>query len=261
MQQVFRSIEYLRHRLTAGNEHDIHSPFIYDLYTNIITENNAYYVFDKIESIRSKMLLSEEKIPVQDFGTGGEEQKQRVLNISFIARHFVKPEKEARLLFRLVNFFRPQSILELGTSLGITTLYLASPDSKSKVVTVEGCPNTATVAGKNFERAGIKNITQVVGEFNKSLPIALSHFEKIDFAYFDGNHRKEATLQYFNSCLEYHHVDSVFVFDDIFWSKEMADAWKEIKNHPAVKVSIDLYSVGIVFFRDTLPKQHFKLRF
>ncbi|MCX6275235.1 MAG: class I SAM-dependent methyltransferase [Bacteroidetes bacterium] len=261
MNQVFRSIEFLRHRLTAGDEHDIHSPFIYDLYTNIITENNAYYVFDKIESVRSKMLLSEEKILVQDFGTGGVEQKQRVLKLSFIARHFVKPEKEARLLFRLVNFFRPLNILELGTSLGITTLYLATPNSKSKVVTIEGCPNTAAVAGKNFELAGITNIIQEVGEFSKSLPIALSHFKKIDFAYFDGNHRKDATLQYFNSCLQYHHADSIFVFDDIYWSKEMADAWNEIRNHPAVTVSIDLYSMGIVLFRDTLPKQHFKLRF
>lgn len=261
MHQVFRSIEFLRHRFTAGDEHDIHSPFIYDLYTNVITENNAYYVFDKIESIRSKMLLSEEKIPVQDFGTGGEEQKQRVLKLSFIARHFVKTEKEARLLFRLVNFFRPLSILELGTSLGITTLYLATPNSKTKVVTIEGCPNTAAVAGKNFELAGIKNIIQEVSEFNKSMPIALSHFKKIDFAYFDGNHRKEATLQYFNSCLEFHDVNSVFVFDDIYWSKEMADAWNEIRNHPAVTVSIDLYSMGIVLFRHTLPKQHFKLRF
>lgn len=261
MQQVFRSIEFLRHRMTAGNEHDIHSPFIYDLYTNIITENNAYYVFDKIESVRSKMLLSEDKIPVQDFGTGGEEQKQRLLKLSFIASHFLKPEKEARLLFRLVNFFRPQSILELGTSLGITTLYMATPDSKSKVVTIEGCHNTAAVAGKNFQRAGITNVIQEVGEFSKSLPGALSHFKKIDLAYFDGNHRKEPTLQYFNSCLEYHHVDSVFVFDDIYWSKEMADAWNEIRNHPAVTVSIDLYSMGIVLFRDTLPKQHFKLKF
>ncbi len=261
MHQVFRSIEFLKHRLKAGNEHDIHSPFVYDLYTKVIIDNSSFYAFEKIESVRSKMRLSEERIQVMDFGTGGEEKKQRLLTLSFIARHFVKSRKEARLLFRLINFFRPKSILELGTSLGITTLYLAVPNSKSKVVTIEGCHNTAAIARKNFELAGVMNIRQEIGEFSKSLPIALANIDKIDFAYFDGNHRKDATLEYFNSCLEYHNKDSIFVFDDIYWSKEMAEAWNEIRNHPAVAVSIDLYSMGIVFFRNTQPKQHFKLRF
>lgn len=261
MKPLFRSLEYLRHRLTANDEHGIHSPFVYDLYTNVISQNKSYYVFDKIEAIRSKMLLSREQVQVTDFGTGGEEKKRRVLKLSFIARHFVKPQNEARLLFRLVNFFRPGNILELGTSLGITTMYLAAPDSKCKVVTVEGCPNTAMIAGKNFTRAGFGNITMKVGEFKKSLPDALAHFKKIDFAYFDGNHRKDATLDYFNLCLPYIHTDTVFVFDDIYWSWEMEEAWKEIKNHPSVKLSIDLYSMGIVLFRNAQPKQHFKLKF
>ncbi|MEO8086736.1 MAG: SAM-dependent methyltransferase, partial [Bacteroidota bacterium] len=143
MHQLFRTKEFLKHRLTAGNEHDIHSPFVFDLYTNVIIDNSSFYAFEKIESIRAKMLLSEEKIPVFDFGTGGEEKSQRMLPLSFIAKNFVKPKKEAQLLFRLVNFFRPENILEIGTSLGITTLYLATPSGKSKVVTVEGCPNTS----------------------------------------------------------------------------------------------------------------------
>lgn len=261
MKQLRRSLEYLRYLLKAGDEHDVHSPFVYDLYTNVIAGRNTYYIFDKIESVRSKMLLSEEKIPVLDFGTGGEETNQRVLKVSGIARHFVKSPKEARLLFRLVNFFRPKAILELGTSLGITTMYLAAPDSKSRVVTVEGCPNTAAVAGKNFEMAGIGNIIQVIGEFGKGLPEALTHFSKIDFAYFDGNHRKQATVDYFNQCLPFAHSESVFVFDDIYWSREMKEAWTDIKNNPAVSVSIDLYCMGIVLFRNTQPKQHFVLKF
>ncbi len=261
MHKVFRTFEFLKNRLKAGDEHDIHSPFVYDLYTNVITAKSTYYAFEKIESIRAKMLLSEENIPVHDFGTGGEEKNQRILSLNYITKNFVKPKEEAQLLFRLVNFFRPENILELGTSLGITTLYLAMPDSKSKLVTVEGCPNVSAVAGKNFKRCGMGNITQVTGEFSKSLPQALSHFKKIDFAYFDGNHRKDATLSYFNSCLPFHHHDSVFVFDDIYWSKEMSMAWNEIRNHPAVTLSIDLYRLGIILFRDSLPKQHFKLKF
>ena len=261
MHLFFRAKEFINYKLRAGNEHDIHSPFVYDLYTNVILDKSSFYAFDKIESVRSKMLLSAEKIPVHDFGTGGEEQSQRMLSLSYIARHYIKPRKEAQLLFRLVNYFRSGHILEIGTSLGITTMYLATPDSKSKVVTVEGCPNTAAVAGKNFESAGVRNITQLTGEFNHSLPQALALTGKIDFAYFDGNHRKDPTLAYFNSCLDFHHPGSVFVFDDIYWSKEMAAAWNEIKNHPAVTITVDLYTMGIVFFREARQKQHFRLHF
>lgn len=261
MHQFFRVKEYIKHRLTAGDEHSIHSPFVYDLYTNVILDQNAYYVFEKIESVRSKMLLTSEKIPVLDFGTGGEEKQQRMLPVSYVARHYVKPKKDGQLLFRLVNYFKPNRILELGTSLGISTLYLAAPSKTSRVVTAEGCPNTAAVAAKNFEKAGMQNIVQERGEFSKSLPLALAHFDKIDFAFFDGNHRKIPTLEYFTQCLPFHHAGSVFVFDDIYWSPEMAEAWNEIKMHPAVTISIDLYNMGLVFFHDTQPRQHFKLRF
>ena len=247
--------------LTAGDEHSIHSPFMFDLYTNVITDKSAFYAFGKIEGIRSKMLLSSEKIPVQDFGTGGEEKNQRMLSLSFIARKYVKPKKEGQLLFRLVNYLHPANLLELGTSLGITTLYLATPQSKSRVVTIEGCPNTAAVAQKNFKMAGVTNIYQVTGEISVSLPAALKQFERIDFVYFDANHRKGPTLDYFNACLRLHHANSVFVFDDIYWSKEMAAAWNEIRNHPAVTITVDLYTMGIVFFREGQPRQHFRLKF
>jgi predicted O-methyltransferase YrrM len=261
MHEFFRTKEFLKHRFTAGDEHDIHSPFLYDLYTNVICDNSAYYAFDKIESVRSKMLLSNEKIPVHDFGTGGEEKKQRLLTLGFIARNYIKPAKEGQLLFRLVNYFKPKTILEIGTSLGITTLYLAAPLSSSTVITLEGCPNTSAVARKNFERLAVKNIHQEIGEFSKSLPLALAKTEQLDFVYFDGNHRKIPTVNYFNACLQQMQPSSVFVFDDIHWSREMSEAWNEIKSHRAVTMSVDLYSMGIIFFREASQVQHFRLKF
>ena len=261
MHEFFRIREFIKHRLTAKNEHDIHSPFLFDLYTNEICNSSAYYAFEKIESIRSKMILSAEKIPVTDFGTGGEEKNQRLLSLGFIARNYVKPAKDGQLLFRLVNFFKPKTILELGTSLGITTLYLAAPFKASTVITLEGCENTATVARKNFERTASKNIIQETGEFNLSLPRALEKTQQLDFVYFDGNHRKLPTIEYFHRCLQQMHSGSVFVFDDIHWSKDMFDAWEEIKRHPSVTMSVDLYSMGIIFFRDAAQVQHFKLIF
>src|SRR5689334_15156674 len=188
MHEIFRMKEFIKHRLAAGNAHDIHSPFLFDLYTNVIMDSSRFYAFERIESVRSKMLLSSEKIPVFDFGTGGEEKKQRLLSLNFIAKNYIKPAREGQLLFRLVNFFKPKTILELGTSLGITTLYLSAPLSNSTVITLEGCPNTSAVAKRNFERLAASNIQQVTGEFGQSLPQALSKTRQLDFVYFDGNH-------------------------------------------------------------------------
>ena len=261
MHEIFRLKEFLKHRLTAGNAHDIHSPFLFDLYTNVIMDGSRFYAFEKIESVRSKMILSTEKIPVLDFGTGGEEKKQRLLSLNFIARNYIKPAREGQLLFRLVNFFKPKTILELGTSLGITTLYLSAPLSSSTVITLEGCPNTSAVAKKNFEQLAVTNIIQMTGEFSQSLPLALSKTRELDFVYFDGNHKKEPTLDYFRACLQQMHPGSVFIFDDIHWSRDMTEAWNEIKMHPSVTLSVDLYSMGIIFFREATQVQHFKLKF
>jgi predicted O-methyltransferase YrrM len=255
------ALQYMRYRLVSSNAHDLHSPFVFDLYNNVIRDRTPFYAYQAIESIRSKMLLSDEKIVVHDLGTGGEKYSQKKLALSFIAKQYVKPAKYGQLLFRLVNQFHPVHLLELGTSLGITTLYLASPHSDAKVITIEGCPDTAAVAKKNFSIAKAGNVEQVVGEFNEVLPGILKKTSQLDFVYFDGNHRKDATLDYFNQCLAKHHEFSVFVFDDIHWSSGMEEAWKIIQQNETVTCSIDLFFCGIVFFRKGFPKQHFILKY
>ena len=261
LKKVPAAWNYLHYRLVANTAHQIHSPFVFDLYNNVIKDATPYYAFRVIESIRAKMLLSGEKIVVHDFGTGRSANPEEKRSLQFIASHYVKPIKYAQLLFRLVNEFLPIYILELGTSLGITTMYLASPLSSAKVITLEGCPNTAAVAKKNFRDAQVKNIEQIIGEFSVSLPEALSKMPRLDFVYFDGNHKKDATLDYFFRCLPKHHEQTVFVFDDIHWNLEMTEAWKIIQQHEATTLTIDLFSIGIVFFRKGIPKQHFVLKF
>jgi len=268
VQEIFRSINYFSHLIKGGNAHNLHSPFAFNLYLNIICDETPFYSYDKIEAIRSRMLLSKERIEVLDLGAGGESrgdgepEKWKSRSISHIARRSVKPAKYGQLLFRLVNHFLPQTILEIGTSLGITTLYLAFPNKQSKVVTLEGCPNTAAVAEKNFKKkAGVSNIKLIVGDFETTIPTALKELSRLDFVYFDGNHREKPTLKYFRECLPLHHEDSVFVFDDIYWSREMAEAWEEVRKEPSVTMTIDLYSIGIVFFRKELQKQNYRLRF
>jgi len=257
----FRATQYLKYRFRAGNAHALHSPFVYDLYTKVIKDSTAYYAFEKVESLRAKMLLTEQKLSVEDFGTGNANGNKRELSVSYIASHFVKPKKYGQLLFRLVNYFGPENILEIGTSLGLTTLYLALSGTNKKVITLEGSKETAQVAQSNFQLLKVNNIELVEGEFSTTLPQALSKMKTLDFVYFDGNHRLSPTLDYFEKCLARHHENSVFVFDDIYWSREMKKAWQQIKSHPSVTISIDLFSIGIIFFRKGMPKQDFVLRY
>jgi len=253
MNLIYRYFHYL---LKATNKHQIHSPFVYNLYTNIIKEDNSYYLFQNIESVRSKMLLSKEKIEVTDYGTGI--SKKRSLRL--IAKNSLKSAKSGRLLFRMVNHFQPQTILELGTSLGITSSYLASANSSSKLITIEGSPETAKIAESNFKLLKLRNIKLVIGVFDDVLESELKKLNSVDFVFFDGNHRLKPTLTYFEQCLKYAHENSVFIFDDIHWSNEMEIAWNKIKAHHRVTLSIDLFEMGLIFFRKEQEKQNFVLK-
>ncbi|MBP6333912.1 MAG: class I SAM-dependent methyltransferase [Bacteroidia bacterium] len=261
MDKIYSASSYLRHKLLGATLQGIHSPFVFELLNKVIKDETPYYFYEEIESLRSKLLLNEESIDVTDFGTGGTIGKSRKLKISYISKHFLQPKRNAQLLSRLVTHLKPNNILELGTSLGISTLYLALADKKNTIITLEGCKNTAAIATKNFQTLRTGNITLIQGEFNESLPQALASFDKLDFVYFDGNHTKQATMNYFNTCLPKHHDQSIFIFDDIHWSREMSKAWSEIKKHPDVSISIDLYRFGLVFFRKGIPKQHFNLNY
>lgn len=262
MNPLYPAIEYCRYRIRARDAHGLHSPFVYELYGSVITDETPFYVFGLIESIRARMILSDETIEVTDFGTGGGlAGRKRRLGVSSIARRFVQSRRHGQLLFRLVNRFQPRRILELGTSLGITTLYLAAPAGNAEVWTLEGCPETARLAADNFEAVQARNIRPVVGEFGATLPGVLREMQQVDFAFIDGNHRYATTLDYFRQCLPYTHEDSVLVFDDIHWSPDMRKAWDEIRNDPAVTISLDLYQFGIVFFRKSQARQHFTLAY
>jgi predicted O-methyltransferase YrrM len=255
---LFRYIQFL---LQSKNEHGVHSPFVFELYTRIIQEVEPYYIFPEIEACRSRMLSSAEDILVEDMGAGSKANLSKKRKVKDIARYSLKNTKMAQLLFRLVNYFNPQTIIELGTSLGISTLYLAASNTKASIYTFEGCPQTLAVAQQNFKHFGYTHIMPVPGNIDQTLPEQVAQIPQLDFVFFDANHRFTPTLNYFNICLTKSHTHSVFVFDDIYWSAEMAEAWRQIKNHPQVMLTIDLFYVGLVFFRKEQPKQHFKLRF
>lgn len=254
---------YIKYLLRAGNEHSIHSPFLFDLYTKIIIskkDQNPDYA--ALKTLRKELLQSNQQIEILDLGAGSRINKSNIRTIKTIAKNAEKPEKFGRLFNRLIRRFQPQTILELGTSLGLTTLYMSRAKPDSHIISFEGCPETAKIARQNFDKSGADNIEIIVGNIDETLPNELKKLSKgLDYAYFDANHRYEPTVRYFETCLPYATNDSLFIFDDIYWSPEMTKAWEYIKAHPQVTLTVDLFWIGLVFFRKEQVKENFTLRF
>jgi len=253
-------LHFLLYLFKAGNAHSLHSPFVFDLYNEVIKSPKRFYVFDELEKYRQSLLDDNSLVQIEDYGAGAKQHKMINRSVSDIANQSVAPVKTARLLFNLVTSFSPKTILELGTSLGLTTAYLALANKNAKVYTFEGDPALASLARKTWEYFDLE-IDLTVGNIDSTLEEKLSKIDTIDFAWLDANHRYEPTLRYFNMVKKKASEESVIVIDDLYWSKGMTKAWKAIKNDPEVTLTIDLYRLGMVFFRKKQPKQHFTLRF
>jgi predicted O-methyltransferase YrrM len=259
------ALKYLRYYITAANGkgHGIHSPFVFDLVVKVLNDKTKYEAYTEIEEHRTVLLKNETILTIEDFGAGSAKglTKQRV--VKQIAATSLKPKKYAQLLYRLVNYFLPTQILELGTSLGITTSYLAIAKPGAVVTTMEGSSAIAEVAKQQFDALQLKNITVVTGNFDETLPRLIDQTaQPFNFIFIDGNHRKEPTLRYFEQLLVKADHDTVFVFDDIHWSKEMEEAWEIIKQHSSVTLTIDLFFIGLVFLRkEQKEKEHFVIRY
>lgn len=212
------------------------------------------------EETRRALRGSRQSLLVTDYGSGGLKRRQYEKKVSLIARHSGKDKKAGRMLHRLAHCFSPAVVLELGTSLGIGTLYLRTAVPGADLHTLEGCPATAALAAKNFDQAGFDDIRIHVGPFDETLPGLLASGLRPDFVFIDGNHLPEPTIRYFELLLQYSGPETVMIFDDIHWSKGMEEAWRQITRHPSVRVSIDLFQMGLVFFRPGLSPERYILR-
>lgn len=255
------AVKYVQHNLRSFRLHGIHSPFVFNLQHDVIEHRGTYIPYIQIEDLRNELLSDKREIKIKDFGAGSRTNSNNTRRISDIAKNSAKPAKYAQLLFRLINHFKPDTIFDLGTSLGLTTAYLASAKRGSTVYTFEGCPETAKVARENFHKLKLGNIKVIEGNLDETLSENLKKVDQLDFVFFDGNHRYEPTMRYFRQCLAKAHEDSVFVLDDIYWSPEMERAWKDIVAMPEVTVAIDLFQIGIVFFRKSQVKEYFTIRY
>jgi predicted O-methyltransferase YrrM len=256
--------KFIKYYLTASNGkgHGIHPPFIFDFITKVLNDKENYAAYKTVEQLRNNLLINKNIIKVEDYGAGSATGATKQRSISSIVKNAAKPEKFAQLLYRIVQYYSCRNIMELGTSLGISSSYMALANSFGRVITCEGSAIIAAIAKENFKKLFLQNITVFEGEFNTSYSKALLDVPSIDLLFIDGNHQYQPTIDYFIKAIPYLHEKSIVIFDDIHWSMDMEKAWNDIKKNTAISETIDLFFIGIAFFRkEQKVKQDFVIRY
>lgn len=185
------------------------------------------------------------ELEIENLGAPSRKFHRRKRKISELAKISSVNEKYGRMLFRLARHYKPEAILELGTSIGLAAIYLSKGNPEAKVITIEGNKSLYSFAKQNFENNQLENIEGHCGLFDELLPGILSGLKNHSLIFVDGNHTYAATLEYYKMICS-HFEECLIVFDDIRWSGEMRKAWKEIMSHPETTISIDIYFMGIV---------------
>lgn len=257
LQQIKSYLNFLYH---SKNEHGVHSPFVFNLVTKCFYDKKQYPEYAILKNYRNTLLQNKNTIEVTDFGAGSRVFKSNKRAVNKIAQTAGITPKRAELLFRITKYFQPESILEIGTSLGLATSALALGNPKAKITTLEGCKNTLHQCQSQLQKFNINNVDCVNTEFSSFLNNQQPTTNNRQLIYFDGNHSKTATLTYFELLLPSVTNETVWIFDDIHWSNDMEEAWEIIKNHPKVTVTIDTFQWGMVFFRAEQEKEHFVIR-
>jgi len=258
------ALKYCQYLFRASNSrgHGIHSPFLFEFIDKVLNDDRSFHAFQDIEQERKAFLKNKTQLTIEDFGAGSAILKTKERTVASIAATSLKPRKYSQLFFRMIDHYGFQQILEIGTSLGITSAYLAAANPKARVVTLEGSVAIANQASQLFKQLDITNIQLITGNFDDTLQGAVDSFNRIDFAFIDGNHRYAPTIAYFTKLLEKSGSNTVIILDDIHWSGEMEAAWNWVKDQELVTMTIDLFFVGIVLLKKEFhTKQHFAIRY
>jgi predicted O-methyltransferase YrrM len=251
---------YITYWLDAVDEHSLHSPFFFDFYTKVVKAKGAPPSAVLIEKLRTQLLNSTLSVTIDDPGSGSRGMPGAQRPVADIARTSLTPLHFSALYYRIIRYFNYRHIVELGTSLGINSLYLAA-HSGCKLTTFEGAHAIAAIARDTFSFDSANNIRLVEGNIDTALPEYLHHAGKIDLALIDANHRYDTTVKYFTWLAARTHSQSIIIVDDIHLHRGMHDAWNAIKDHQLVYASADLFRCGILFFDPSLNKQHVILQF
>jgi len=261
MQKLNLFLKYIIYLQQAKNKFDVHPPFLFELITQVFNDKKSYPEYRQIEQLKRSLLKTDEMIEVNDLGAGSAADKKHIRSVKSITKHSSKTKKYGRLMYRMSRHLKPENILELGTAMGISASYMALGNKSSILTTIEGCQNISKLATQNMKMLDIQNVKLINGNFDDVLPQYLASVPHVDLAFIDGNHKEKPTIKYFEQCLIKTVNTSCLIFDDIHWSVGMENAWNYIRNHQSVTLSIDLFFMGIVFFRKELSKQHFVIRF
>lgn len=241
-------LRYLAFYGQAKTRYDIDSPFVSTFVQEIIEDKRTFYAFSLIHWLRRELRKDKRVLQIKDHGAGSMVARSASRSVRHIAKHGAIHERQGRYLFRMAHFYHPSIMLELGTSLGVSSLYLALADSRQKLITVEGSADIAERAAETFYQLRLQNISLIQDTFDQALTDIRKEKLRLDLLYLDGDHRKGSSLRYFRQSLPLLHDKSIFIIADIYWSKEMQAAWKEIKQHPKVRVAIDLFDFGVLFY-------------
>ena len=255
---IHRVKEFLSYQQRAQTKYYIHSPFVYQFYLNVLEGIDSDQL-QQIKTLHSRLVQNYDKILVNDMGASPG-TKEKI--VSDLAAKASMPYKYGSVLFHLVKYFSPHTIIELGTCLGIGTAYMAAASTSAHITTIEGSKSLTELAGQNFNKLKLHNIDQLTGNFDDLLPEVLSYIDRVDMAFIDGNHRYEPTLRYFELLMAKANEKTILIFDDIYWSTEMTEAWEKIKQDKRVSLTLDIYRLGIVFLhKEKLAKEDFTLRY
>ncbi len=258
-----RILKYVKYFLFSRHRkgHGIHSPFVYDLVSRIFRNKIDPDIVLSIEKIRKQMISDPGKIYINDFGSGSGRRNTNLRKVSYIVKNSAVPRKYGILLSNMSKEFGRPHVLEFGTSLGISTMYMAASCPEAVVYTMEGCQATSEIAAENFKRAGIDNIRLLTGPFDEILPMIKSTASEPGLVFIDGNHRKEPLLRYCNELAQISGNNTVIVIDDIYSSSGMSEAWEELKHLNKVTLSVDIFRMGILFFREGLNHYDYVIRY
>lgn len=240
-----------RHRKGFG----IHSPYVFSLLNDVVYERNPYYCYETIENLRQRLLCEHTPFAIKPMGTGTRSET----TIAHEVKHSSSQRRYGQLLMRLAVHLKAKNIIELGTNMGLGTLYLAS--SGAKVFSFEGQKAFVKIARDNFSALGYGNITVEEGNINETLPYLLQKVGKIDMAFIDANHRYEPAKRYYTLLKEKIGNSGIIVIDDPYHSPEMKTFWQEVVADRGVALTLDLFQMGIALFREELPKQHYVVAF
>ncbi len=254
------ALKMIRFYFRASNRkgHGIHSPWVFKFVKFVKNDKRHFYAYTDVEQLRKKLLKDETLLEVEDFGAGSMLSPKKMRSVQAITTHAAKHPTIARLLFRMAQFYQPGVMIELGTSLGLTSAYLAKANLNGVLYTLEGSAQVLEKANMNFQQLQLPNIITIPGNFDDTLPKLVQSLSTVDFAFIDGNHRYEPTIRYFRELLTKAHDQTILVFDDIHWSNEMERAWSDIQQDSRVTLTIDLFFIGIVVLdKGIRKKQHF----